>query len=547
MRQGLTSSSFFGNQARRRFAGRLVSVLLAALQVVSLFPMSASAQAKGGAPGQFLSWGTGARSMGMGKAFSAIADDATSVYWNPAAMVQAERKELSAMHVTLFKDTAYDSISYVHPTSRAGTLGLNFTRLLSSGFEKIGISIDPKSQEIVKLEKLGTFDDLQQAYTLAYGKQFTEKMSIGVSVKQISHQMDTFKQGFVAVDAAFFGREFFPHHRIALVGQNIVSQVSGQTDDQLPLTVRVGNAYSLLRDRINLGLDITQNSFSGLGYNFGAEYWVLRWAALRLGIEAHSEGIAETSVGLGLKHRNYSLDVAMAIHELGMSQRVSASWRFGRSVKSSQREETQSLIEQGHEMFRQGNYLQAIQKFSAALDVNPSNKEVQAMVAKLQDIVSDLPKAPSGDVGRLVASGVKAYMDGDLNGAYDSFRAAFDKEPENGQLMNLTNRLAKQTNRPMVERPKGASAAARWTLVDQKLHDALQAIYEGRYDVAIQKCDEVLRIEPTNVVAIGRMGAAFFLLGERDKAVALWKRALELDPTHRPAIEYLQQLGEYKR
>jgi hypothetical protein len=39
------------------------------------------------------------------------------------------------------------------------------------------------------------------------------------------------------------------------------------------------------------------------------------------------------------------------------------------------------------------------------------------------------------------------------------------------------------------------------------------------------------------------MGAAFFLLGEKDKAITLWKRALELEPNNQTAIEYLKQLG----
>jgi tetratricopeptide (TPR) repeat protein len=483
--------------------------------------------------------------MGMGKAFTAVADDASSTYWNPAAMVQVERKEIQAMHVSLFQETNLDFLSYVHPTSRAGTLGLNFTRLVSGGFQKVGVSVDPTSQELVRINSLGTFSDIHQAYSLCYGRQFLENMSIGVSGKMINHTMDTFSQNFMALDVAFFAKDLFKNHRLALVAENMVNRTSGDTDDRLPLTFKVGNAYSILHNRINVAMDIRQNNFSGMGWNFGTEYWVMNWAALRVGLEGGGGGTGETSAGFGVKYRNYSLDMAVAIGDLGISQRFSASWRFGRSVKSSQKDEAKTLVAQGHELFRQGNYLQAIQKFGAALDVDPSNKDIQAMMAKLQEIVADLPKAPTGEVGRLVASGVKDYMEGNLANAYDSFRAAFDKEPENEQLMNLTNRLAKVTGKPMVEKPKGPAAQTRWTLVDQKLHDALQAIYESRYDTAIQKCDEVLRIEPNNVVAIGRMGAAFFLLGEKDKAISLWKRALELDPSHKPAIEYLQQLGEY--
>ena len=66
------------------------------------------------------------------------------------------------------------------------------------------------------------------------------------------------------------------------------------------------------------------------------------------------------------------------------------------------------------------------------------------------------------------------------------------------------------------------------------------------HDVAINKCEQVLRIDPNNVTAIGRMGAAFFLLGEKDKAITLWKRALELEPNNQTAIDYLRQLGVTK-
>ena len=40
-------------------------------------------------------YGVGARAMGMGEAFSAIADDASAVYYNPAGLAQMDHNELS--------------------------------------------------------------------------------------------------------------------------------------------------------------------------------------------------------------------------------------------------------------------------------------------------------------------------------------------------------------------------------------------------------------------------------------------------------------------
>ena len=39
--------------------------------------------------------GSGARALGMGGAFIAIADDATAASWNPGGLTQLERPELS--------------------------------------------------------------------------------------------------------------------------------------------------------------------------------------------------------------------------------------------------------------------------------------------------------------------------------------------------------------------------------------------------------------------------------------------------------------------
>ena len=62
------------------------------------------------------SYGAGARAMGMGGAFVAIADDASAVYYNPAGISQLERAQFSGLHVTLWEGVNYDVINFVIPT-----------------------------------------------------------------------------------------------------------------------------------------------------------------------------------------------------------------------------------------------------------------------------------------------------------------------------------------------------------------------------------------------------------------------------------------------
>jgi len=56
--------------------------------------------------------GSGARAVGMGGAFIAVADDATAASWNPAGLVQLERPELSIVGDYVSRSADYSSLSH---------------------------------------------------------------------------------------------------------------------------------------------------------------------------------------------------------------------------------------------------------------------------------------------------------------------------------------------------------------------------------------------------------------------------------------------------
>ena len=93
-------------------AGAFLFILFTSL-VSPLTPLFA--QATGGQPGEFMSYGAGARSLAMGAAFVGVADDASATYWNPAGLSQITRKAAALMKATLFADSTYDFYSFVMP------------------------------------------------------------------------------------------------------------------------------------------------------------------------------------------------------------------------------------------------------------------------------------------------------------------------------------------------------------------------------------------------------------------------------------------------
>jgi hypothetical protein len=66
----------------------------------------------------FLKLGVGARPAAMGEAFSAVADDANAMFWNPGAMGMMDQFDVSIMLMNLYGAVTYTSGAAVFPISR---------------------------------------------------------------------------------------------------------------------------------------------------------------------------------------------------------------------------------------------------------------------------------------------------------------------------------------------------------------------------------------------------------------------------------------------
>lgn len=168
--------------------------------------------------------GSGARAMGMGGAFIAIADDATAASWNPGGLTQLERPELSLVYSHKWlgedftgrehhemsgeNDVNFDDINYfsfVYPIRRtiAGrnmVLSLNyqrkydFDRDLDFRFRNIGASSSGSTffPGFGIIDFRGGFiasDNVRTSYRMrgslstispAFGVELTDKLSVGV-------------------------------------------------------------------------------------------------------------------------------------------------------------------------------------------------------------------------------------------------------------------------------------------------------------------------------------------------------------------------------
>jgi hypothetical protein len=80
--------------------------------------------------GDFMMIGAGVRPLGMGGAFTAVADDGNAIYWNASGIAQIRKSDLTMMHAFLYKGIAsYDNITFCQPLPNEVTIGLNVTWL----------------------------------------------------------------------------------------------------------------------------------------------------------------------------------------------------------------------------------------------------------------------------------------------------------------------------------------------------------------------------------------------------------------------------------
>lgn len=303
-----------------RFA---VSVTLAiALLLLAVAPGSARAEA-GETGFAFLKLGVGARPMGMGSAYVALADDPTAIYWNPAGLARATRVEVTAMHNEWIQSFRQEFAAMRAPLWRGG-VGLGF-----SGFY---------TDELEKRDESGTlighfgFNDV--AATGAYGVLATPELSAGVAVRYVREMIDE-------EDATATALDFGALYRLADTGvtfgaalHNVGSKASFISEEfPLPRTWRVGAAYA--RDltaadgRAILSAELRQTRSEDSRFHLGGEFEYRERVALRAGWKTGYDD-EDFSFGLGVKRGRVGFDYALVplSSDLGTTHFFSLTGRF---------------------------------------------------------------------------------------------------------------------------------------------------------------------------------------------------------------------------
>lgn len=254
----------------------IIAIVSTAIPFMGFFSSTLAEEGSGGQAGAFLRMGVGARAVAMGGAFTAIADDATATYWNPAGLGQLKSHQLGAMYSLMSLDRTHNFVSYAHPIGSAGTFGISW---INFGVSKI----DGRDSYG---NPTGDFSNSEMAFMLSYGKSFANTFYIGGSAKYLVHSLADNKASGFGFDVGAL-LNISDVISIGAVIQDMGSSITWDTfsehEDTFPTQIRLGAAVSPKLVPIKLAGEIEKNSEQEAKYHSGVEYWPLTMLAIRGG------------------------------------------------------------------------------------------------------------------------------------------------------------------------------------------------------------------------------------------------------------------------
>lgn len=170
---------------------------------------------------EFLSIGVGARALGMSGAFSAVADDVSAGYWNPAGLTGIKSDlQIAGMHANYFANIAqYDYLS----------IGKSLDSLSAGAFSLIRFGVDniPNTIELIdadgniNYDRITSFSAADYAFIFSYARKLgIPGLTLGGNAKVIYRKVGDFANAWgFGLDAAIT----YDHKnwRFAAVGRDI--------------------------------------------------------------------------------------------------------------------------------------------------------------------------------------------------------------------------------------------------------------------------------------------------------------------------------------
>jgi hypothetical protein len=305
---------------------------------------------------EFLNIGVGARALGMSNASTAITEDVTSAYWNPAGLLGIKRKyEVSLMHSEYFAGIAkYDYAGFATPIDSQSMLALSVIRFSIDDIPDTRFLYDANG--VLNYGAVTSFAASDYAFLLSYARKsnFLPGLRLGANFKVIHRIVGQFANawGFGLDAGAQYEKKGW---KLGLMAKDVTSTFNAWTINTSKfeaVAVQTGNAIpnnsiELTLPRLIFGVarnfQITKkigvlaaadlvNTFDGkrnvliktkvfsMDPNIGMEINYLKIVYLRMGIgniqkikdfDNKTFTSIQPNFGVGVKINRFSVDYAL--------------------------------------------------------------------------------------------------------------------------------------------------------------------------------------------------------------------------------------------
>lgn len=293
-----------------------------------------SSSAQGTTAAQFLELGVGARAVAMGEAYSAVADDASALYWNPAGLTGISNRSATLMHAAYLGTSYFDYASYGQNLGSKGAFGAGLQYFSAGGITQT----DTTGTDV------GSFNPYDLAFSLGYayklnglGPRVLDGYSFGLAAKFIQSKILTTAQT-EAVDFGVLSPAYLNDRlRLAFTMTNLGGTMRFDAyNENLPLNLKLGSSYKI-RDGWLAAMDVDFPRGDDPYVALGTEYQLATsgpWKfAGRAGFNSQTigsiDGFTGLSVGIGIGYSRLAVDYAFVpLGGVGQAHRLSLTCSF---------------------------------------------------------------------------------------------------------------------------------------------------------------------------------------------------------------------------
>jgi tetratricopeptide (TPR) repeat protein len=508
-------------------------------------------------------FGAGARPLGMGGAYVAVADDGAAVYYNPAGLGFLQYREITLFNAWLDEGTDYMFGSAVYPILGFGAVGIAGARI---GTDNI-IFRD-------QLGQLGEFDYNDGQYWLSYGIKIFDNLALGTNLKYLNSSLGNFSSSTGSVDLGFL----MQYKNIVFLGVNAQDILSGKMKlgtkgEDIPSNIKAGIAFGYAWTDVSvlLAADADKTEKVGAKMHLGAELGFKNTLFLRGGYDR-----TDVTFGAGIKYKLVEFNYAFKGNsDLDATHRWGISFFFGptiekqrenkiarqreeevRRAEESRREQMDNLLVKASDFYDNQTWDSAAAYYNQVLAYDPENVEA---ITRLREIQARLASETQTQIDTKAGEMAFEQLIGKYSATADSL---YDLgEYENSRLEYEKMLELDSTNARAIERI-GMINSHFERRVDSLKTEAERLISREDYAEAIVVLTDARALRPTDTEISNRLNfarrklliaqklrTAIDVLNSGDTAAAQeqFMQILQIDPEEKVAGDYLEQLREKPR